>query len=45
VTSIPLSVLDLAPVDSRGDTTEALRNTTELAQHAEALGYRRFWVA
>ncbi|MCW2538623.1 MAG: class flavin-dependent oxidoreductase [Frankiales bacterium] len=43
--NIPLSVLDLASVDSRRDTTEALRFTTELARKAEAWGYRRFWVA
>ena len=42
---IPLSVLDLAPVDSRGDTAQALRHTTELARRVERLGYRRFWVA
>jgi luciferase family oxidoreductase group 1 len=43
--TIPLSVLDLAPVDSRRDTTEALQSTTALAQRTEELGYRRFWVA
>lgn len=43
--SVPLSVLDLAPVNSRGDTSEALRYTTRLAQRTEELGYRRFWVA
>ena len=42
---VPLSILDLAPVSSKGDTTEALRNTTELARRAEAWGYQRFWVA
>lgn len=43
--AIPLSVLELAPVSSAGDTTEALRYTTQLAQRTEELGYRRFWVA
>jgi luciferase family oxidoreductase group 1 len=43
--TIPLSILDLAPVDTSRDTTQALRNTTELARRAEQLGYRRFWVA
>lgn len=42
---IPLSVLELAPVSSSGDTAEALRFTTELAKRAEQLGYRRIWVA
>jgi luciferase family oxidoreductase group 1 len=45
VKHVPLSILDLAPVSSKGDTTEALRNTTELARQAEAWGYQRFWVA
>src|ERR1700710_1212701 len=45
VKQIPLSILDLAPVSSKGDTTEALRYTTELARRAEAWGYQRFWVA
>jgi luciferase family oxidoreductase group 1 len=45
VKNLPLSVLDLAPVDSRGDTAEALRNTTALARRVEELGFRRFWVA
>jgi luciferase family oxidoreductase group 1 len=45
VKQIPLSVLELAPVDSHRNTSEALRNTTELARRTEALGYRRFWVA
>lgn len=43
--SVPISVLDLAPVNSRGDASEALRYTTRLAQRTEELGYRRFWVA
>ncbi|HST49626.1 LLM class flavin-dependent oxidoreductase [Jatrophihabitans sp.] len=42
---VPLSILDLAPVSSKGDTTEALHSTTELARRAEAWGYQRFWVA
>jgi len=43
--TVPLSVLDLAPVNSKGDSAEALRFTTELARRAEQLGYQRFWVA
>ena len=45
MTTVPLSILDLAPVSSSGDTTEALHYTTQLAKEAERLGYRRFWVA
>ena len=43
--SIPLSVLELAPISSGGTAREALANTTELAKHVERLGYHRFWVA
>ncbi|HEX8240052.1 MAG TPA: LLM class flavin-dependent oxidoreductase [Allosphingosinicella sp.] len=42
---VPLSVLDLAPVPEGADTGRALRNSLELAQAAERLGYRRFWMA
>jgi luciferase family oxidoreductase group 1 len=42
---IPLSVLDLAFVTEGATPAEALRNTLDLAQHAERWGYRRFWVA
>jgi luciferase family oxidoreductase group 1 len=43
--TLPLSVLDLAPVAANATVGEALRNTIELAQRVEQLGYRRFWVA
>ena len=43
--SIPLSVLDLAPITEGSDAAAALRNSLELAQHAERLGFRRFWLA
>lgn len=42
---IPLSVLDLAPVAEGSDAGQALRNSLELAQTAEQLGYKRFWMA
>ena len=42
---IPLSVLDLSPIVQGGDATAALRNTTDLARHAEQWGYRRYWLA
>jgi luciferase family oxidoreductase group 1 len=42
---IPFSVLDLSPILQGGDASLALRNTLELAQHAERWGYRRFWLA
>lgn len=43
--SVPLSVLDLAPIVRGGDAAQAFRNSLDLARHAEALGYRRFWLA
>ncbi len=43
--TIPLSVLDLAPVVTGSDVGEALRRSLDLARHAERLGYRRFWLA
>ncbi len=42
---IPFSVLDLAPVTVGSDAGQALRNTLELARHAERLGFRRYWLA
>jgi luciferase family oxidoreductase group 1 len=41
----PLSVLDLAPIREGGSAAEALGNSRSLAQHAERLDYRRFWLA
>jgi luciferase family oxidoreductase group 1 len=40
-----LSVLDLSPIPSGSTAGDALRNTLDLAQHAEALGLRRYWLA
>jgi luciferase family oxidoreductase group 1 len=42
---IPLSVLDLSPIRQGGTAGEALRNTIDLARHAEDWGYKRYWVA
>jgi luciferase family oxidoreductase group 1 len=42
---IPLSVLDLATVATGSTPAQALAETTQLAQRAEALGYHRLWVA
>ncbi|MFP2901691.1 LLM class flavin-dependent oxidoreductase [Corallococcus sp. 4LFB] len=42
---IPFSVLDLSPVISGGDPGLALRNSLDLARHAEDWGYQRFWLA
>src|SRR3989442_3597086 len=43
--TIPLSVLDLSPIVEGGDAASALRNTLDLARHAERWGYRRYWLA
>ncbi|MGS0687853.1 LLM class flavin-dependent oxidoreductase [Nakamurella sp. GG22] len=40
-----LSVLELAGVGVGSSVGEALATTTDLAVHAEQLGYHRFWVA
>jgi luciferase family oxidoreductase group 1 len=45
VTTPRFSVLDLAPVCEGGTVATALRNTLDLAQHAERWGYTRFWLA
>ena len=41
----PLSVLDLVPISSGSTATQALRNTIDLAQQTERLGYARYWFA
>jgi luciferase family oxidoreductase group 1 len=42
---IALSVLDLVPITAGSTPGQALRNSLDLARHAERLGYRRYWVA
>ena len=42
---IPFSVLDLSPIIEGGTAAQAFANTLDLAQHAEAWGYTRFWLA
>ncbi len=39
------SVLDLAHVPEGSTPSDALRNTLDLAQHAERWGYNRYWLA
>ncbi len=43
--TVPLSVLDLAPVGTGTSIGTALRNSITLAKEVEALGYHRFWLA
>ncbi len=40
-----LSILDLSPVTEGNTPADALRNSLDLAQHAEQWGYERYWVA
>src|SRR3712207_1802119 len=40
-----LSVLDQSPIAEGSTGSQALRNTVDLAQAADALGYHRYWVA
>ncbi len=40
-----LGVLDQSPISEGMEPAEALHNTVDLARHAEALGYHRYWVA
>ena len=42
---IPFSVLDLAPITDGSTAAVSLRNSLDLAQHAERWGYARYWVA
>jgi luciferase family oxidoreductase group 1 len=42
---IGFAILDLAPVRDDGSPAQALHNSLSLAQHAEKLGFSRFWVA
>ena len=43
--SVPFSILDLAPVPLGSTPGDALRNSLDLARHAELWGYNRYWLA
>lgn len=40
-----LSVLDLSPVTEGSTAAQSLKNTLDLARHAEKLGFHRYWLA
>jgi luciferase family oxidoreductase group 1 len=40
-----LGVLDQSPIRSGGTPTEAIQETLILAEHADRLGYTRYWLA
>jgi len=41
---IPLSILDLTPIRQGGSIAATFRETVELAQTAERLGFHRYWL-
>ncbi|OCA90589.1 luciferase [Bacillus sp. FJAT-27225] len=43
--TVRYSVLDLSPVTEGSTPADSLKNTVDLAQHAEKWGYHRFWLA
>ncbi|MDF9795415.1 luciferase family oxidoreductase group 1 [Catalinimonas alkaloidigena] len=43
--NIPYSILELASVGAGFSPAEVFRNSLDLAQKAEAMGYTRFWLA
>ncbi|WP_028311986.1 LLM class flavin-dependent oxidoreductase [Derxia gummosa] len=45
MTATPLSILDLCPIPEGQTAADAFRRAVGLAQHAETLGYSRYWVA
>jgi luciferase family oxidoreductase group 1 len=42
---VQISVLDLSPIVEGGDAAQSFRASLDLARHAEALGYQRYWLA
>ena len=42
---VSFSVLDLSPITDGSTAAVSLRNSRDLAQHAERWGYRRYWIA
>ncbi|CAA0080356.1 Limonene 1,2-monooxygenase [Zhongshania aliphaticivorans] len=42
---VKLSVLDLSPITEDGNASTSLQNSLSLAQHAEQLGFNRYWLA
>jgi luciferase family oxidoreductase group 1 len=43
--TLPVSILDLAPVPLGSSPGDALRNSLDLARHAERWGFTRYWLA
>lgn len=45
MSNLPYSLLDLSPVPEGFDAADAIRNSIDLARHAEGWGYHRYWLA
>ncbi|WP_413692928.1 LLM class flavin-dependent oxidoreductase [Psychromonas sp. KJ10-2] len=45
LSTIPFSLLELAPMQQDASVSQTLSNTTQYAQKADQLGYHRFWLA
>ena len=43
--SVPYSILDISPIPQGFTAADALRNSLDVAQHAEQWGYTRYWLA
>src|SRR5690606_8185280 len=43
--ALRLGALDQAPIREGGTPAQAVRESAQLAQHLEALGFHRFWLA
>ncbi|HYE44637.1 MAG TPA: MsnO8 family LLM class oxidoreductase [Caulobacter sp.] len=43
--TLPLSILDLSTIQAGSTPAEAIRRSVDLACAADALGYRRYWLA
>lgn len=42
---IPLSVLDLAPINEGSNVRQSFKNSVDLAKHVENWGFNRYWLA
>ncbi|HEX7339013.1 MAG TPA: LLM class flavin-dependent oxidoreductase [Rhodanobacteraceae bacterium] len=42
---IPLSILDLSPINEGGSAGESIANTVDIARHADRWGFTRYWMA
>jgi len=45
MTSIPLSILELAVVSQGENSADAIERSVKIARHVEELGYKRVWLA